>query len=129
MARAKMVTRTVVGTQVELMVFESTTNEVTTIKQIIGGQYPDEKKLLKAVEKAVNSDTLKVLKVITSEPADKCYGMSETDFLKYAKELDPKTRKLLESNPDAEVDTEEATAESTDEATNAVTTTTKKGRK
>ena len=129
MARAKMVTRTVVGTEVEIMVFEATTNEVTTIKQIIGGQYADDKKLLKAVEKAVNTETLKVLKVVTSTPADKCYGMSETDFLKYAKELDPKTRKLLESDPEAEVETEEATAEETSEATKAETKNEKKGRK
>lgn len=129
MGRAKMVTRTVVGTELEVMIFESTTNEVTTITQIIGGQYADGAKLLKAAEKAINSDTVKVLKVVTSKPADKCYGMTEVDFLKYAKELDPKTRKLLEADPNAEVDTDEATADDTTATTADTTKNEKKGRK
>lgn len=128
MGRAKMVTRTVVGTKIEVMVFENTTNEVTTITQTIGGQFADSAKLFKAAEKAINSDTLKVLKIVTSEPSDKCYGMSEADFLKYAKELDPKTRKLLEADPEAEIETD-TSAEDTSEATTEEPKTEKKGRK
>ena len=131
MGRARMVTRTILGTQAEVMVFSNTSNEVGTIKVSIGGQYDDDAKLFKAIEKATNSTDIKVLKVITSTKVDKLYGMSEVDFLKYAKELDAKTRKILESDPEAEVDTENQPTEEQSEvpADEPTETTTKKGGK
>lgn len=124
MGRAKMVTRTILGTEAEVMVFSNTSNEVDTIKVSVGGQYDDDAKLLKAIEKCTNSQDIKVLKVVTSTKIDKLLGMSEVDFLKYAKEIDPKTRKILEADPNAEVDTE---TETPAEAPTADTT--KKGSK
>lgn len=130
MGRAKMVTRTILGTEAEVMVFSNTSNEVDTIKVSVGGQFDDDAKLLKAIEKTTNSEEIKVLKVVTSTKIDKLLGMTEADFLKYAHEIDPKTRKILEANPNAEVDTE-PTAEAGTEATTAeeTNTTTKKGSK
>lgn len=122
MGRAKMVTRTILGTEAEVMVFSNTSNEVDTIKVSVGGQYDDDAKLLKAIEKCTNSQDIKVLKVVTSTKIDKLLGMSEVDFLKYAKEIDPKTRKILEADPNAEVDTETPAEAPTEE-------TTKKGSK
>ena len=122
MGRAKMVTRTILGTEAEVMVFSNTSNEVDTIKVSIGGQYDDDAKLLKAIEKTTNSADIKVLKVVTSTKIDKLLGMSEEDFLKYAHEVDPKTRKILESDPEAEVD-------ETEPADDPTETTTKKGSK
>ena len=112
MARKRMVTRTVTGTEAEVKVVVISKDEITNIKVTVGGEYTDNDKLLKAVKKEAETDDLKVLSIITTTKIDKCYGMLESEFIKLAKELDPETRKALETE-----DTEtEATEETTDEA-------------
>jgi len=117
MARKRMVTRTVTGTEAEVKVVVISKDEITNIKVTVGGEFTDNDKLLKAIKKEAETDDLKVLSIITTTKIDKCYGMLESEFIKLAKELDPETRKALETE-DTEADTtEEAPTEApTEEA-------------
>lgn len=116
MARKRMVTRTVTGTEAEVKVVVISENEITNIKVTVGGEFTDNDKLLKAIKKETETEDLKVLAIVTSTKIDKCYGMLESDFIKLAKELDPETRKALETEEtETEADTE-ATEETTEEA-------------
>lgn len=110
-----MVTRTVTGTEAEVKVVVISNDEITTIKVTVGGEFTDNDKLLKAIKKETETDDLKVLSIINTTKIDKCYGMLESEFIKLAKELDPETRKALETE-DTEADTE-ATEETTEEPT------------
>ena len=111
-----MVTRTVTGTEAEVKVVVISENEITNIKVTVGGEFTDNDKLLKAIKKETETEDLKVLAIVTSTKIDKCYGMLESDFIKLAKELDPETRKALETEEtETEADTE-ATEETTEEA-------------
>ena len=116
MARKRMVTRTVTGTEAEVKVVVISKDEITNIKVTVGGEFTDNDKLLKAIKKETETEDLKVLAIVTSTKIDKCYGMLESEFIKLAKELDPETRKALETEEtDTEADTE-ATEETTEEA-------------
>ena len=110
MARQRMVTRTVTGTKAEIQIVSIKASEITTISVTVGGEYTDNEKLLKAIKKEAETEDLKVLSIITTTKIDKCYGMLESEFIKLAKELDPETRKALETE-----DTE-TEAETTEEA-------------
>lgn len=112
MARKRMVTRTVTGTEAEVKVVVISKDEITNIKVTVGGEYTDNDKLLKAVKKEAETNDLKVLSIITATKIDKCYGMLESEFIKLAKELDPETRKAVETE---ETETE-ATEAPTEEA-------------
>ena len=107
-----MVTRTVTGTEAEIQIVTISASEITTIKHTVGGEFTDNDKLLKAIKKEVETDDIKVLQILTTTKIDKCYGMLESEFIKLAKELDPETRKALETE---ETETE-ATEETTEEA-------------
>ena len=114
MARKRMVTRTVTGTEAEIQIVTISASEITTIKHTVGGEFTDNDKLLKAIKKEVETNDIKVLQILTTTKIDKCYGMLESEFIKLAKELDPETRKALETE-ETEADTE-ATEETTEEA-------------
>ena len=117
MARKRMVTRTVTGTEAEVKVVVISKDEITNIKVTVGGEFTDNDKLLKAIKKETETEDLKVLAIVTSTKIDKCYGMLESEFIKLAKELDPETRKALETEEtETEADTE-ATEETTEEPT------------
>ena len=107
MARKRMVTRTVTGTEAEVKVVVISKDEITNIKVTVGGEFTDNDKLLKAIKKETETEDLKVLAIVTTTKIDKCYGMLESDFIKLAKELDPETRKALETEEtETEADTE-----------------------
>ena len=115
MARKRMVTRTVTGTEAEIQIVTISASEITTIKHTVGGEFTDNDKLLKAIKKEVETEDIKVLQILTTTKIDKCYGMLESDFIKLAKELDPETRKALETEEEADT-TEEAPTETETEA-------------
>ncbi len=123
MARKRMVTRTVTGTEAEVKVVVISKDEITNIKVTVGGEFTDNDKLLKAIKKQTETEDLKVLTIVSTTKIDKCYGMLESEFIKLAKELDPETRKALETEDTDEGDTEapsdeetETEAEATEEA-------------
>lgn len=115
MARARMVTRTVTGTEAEVKIVSINASEISTIKVTVSGEFTDNEKLLKAIKKQTETEDLKVLQIITTTKIDKCYGMLESEFIKLAKELDPETRKALETETTSETETED-TPETTETA-------------
>lgn len=88
MKREKMITRTLVITNADVMCFNLDTNEVITLNESYIGDLSD-----KDIEKQFTIDynnSAKFLKLISAQKTSKLYGISEKDFLQYAVELDEK---------------------------------------
>ena len=90
MARIKMVTRTMYTTLIMVKVANLEENRIEDDVLQVAGYYTDkeDKELQKAI-KATYPDIL-VVKIDELEHIEKLYGMTEVDFLKYAKELPPR---------------------------------------
>lgn len=100
--RKPMVTRTFIGMEVTVLALDVETAEPTNVTVTLTRVYKDNKKLMKAVEEVVNTDTLKAAHIVDSKEIETCYGMSENDFIKYATILDPATRKAIETETETE---------------------------
>ena len=90
MARAPMVTRTIQTTRVNVLCLDIQQGEPFNKEVVLPRTYKDEKHLLKAAEKVINSDTVKAVHVASSEVEETLYGMSEQDFITLAKVLPPR---------------------------------------
>lgn len=101
MARKAIVTRTITGTQVSVMALDTESGSVSTLTYVLSGNIEDTAKALKAVQKMYDTETLKHAKVLELSPLNKLMGMWEEDFIANAFELDPKTRKAIESEEQA----------------------------
>lgn len=88
--RVKMITRTIKVTRYEVTYFDLEVNEVNTVDLETVGTPTDID-----IEKQFNIDnpTCKFIKLDNVEVTEKLYGISESDFLQYAVELDSETRK------------------------------------
>lgn len=108
MARIKMVTRTIEATKAEVKVVSISTDEITTITTIVSGLFTEtsDPTLLKLIKKQTETEDLKVLKVIALTDASELYGMTESEFMLYAKVLDKETRKVLETETSTESESE-----------------------
>ncbi len=105
MARIRMVTRTIEVIEVNALCVDLTTaqTETRTLELTGAGSLSDDA-LLKALKKTYETDVLKVVAITSRTNREELYGLTELDFLKYAKKLDPETRKMLEtieSEPEA----------------------------
>ena len=92
MRRDKMITRTIVTTNAEIMVFNLDTNEVITLNESYIGDLSD-----KDIEKqfAIDySNSAKFLKLVNAEKSSKLYGITEKDFLENAVELDENRKEV-----------------------------------
>ena len=107
MARAPMVTRTIQTTRVNVLCLDIQQGEPFNKEVVLPRTYKDEKHLLKAAEKVINSDTVKAVHIASSEVEETLYGMSEQDFITLAKVLPPRKG----SNNGENADTDEAEQE------------------
>lgn len=57
-------------------------------------------KLMSALRKEYETDTYKLVSIVSTAERTDMYGMREVDFIKLAKKLDPTTRKALIDNAD-----------------------------
>lgn len=92
MRKEKMITRTIVTTNVEIMAFNLDTNEVITLNESYIGDLSD-----KDIEKqfAIDySNSVKFLKLVNAEKSLKLYGITEKDFLENAVELDENRKEV-----------------------------------
>lgn len=92
MRKEKMITRTIVTTNVEIMAFNVDTNEVITLTESYIGDLSD-----RDIEKQFSIDydnSAKFLKIVNAERTSKLYGISEKDFLQYAVELDENRKEV-----------------------------------
>ena len=95
MARERMVTRTITSTTVKVLCCDVTTCETTIQTFRITGETVDKEQLLKAVKKEYETDTFKLVAITETETQEELYGMLESDFIQYAKKLNPATRKIV----------------------------------
>lgn len=93
---AKMITRTVVGTQITAKVVNKVTDEITSKTIILDAKLTaeDSAKAIRLASKALSEDEV-VISVADFTPVEKLYGVSVDDFMAVAKELDPTTRKPI----------------------------------
>lgn len=92
MRKEKMITRTIVTTNAEIMAFNLDTNEVITLNESYIGDLSD-----RDIEKqfAIDYDnSAKFLKLVNAEKSSKLYGITEKDFLENAIELDENRKEV-----------------------------------
>ena len=106
MARARMVTRTVSKTVVTVLCVDTVTAEPTNATYDISGVYPDDakgnKKLMEAIRKSYETDTFKIVSVVSKEVKEDLYGMSEQKFIETAEILplrETKPKAVKEAKP------------------------------
>ena len=99
MSRVRMVTRTIEGINAKCLVYANSELK----EQEIHVPKMEEKKVEAYLRKHVFTDpAVSLVRVNALAPENECYGMLEVDFLKYAKKLDPETRKAIETEAEAE---------------------------
>lgn len=92
MRKEKMITKTIVTTNAEIMAFNLDTNEVITLNESYIGDLSD-----RDIEKqfAIDYDnSAKFLKLVNAEKSSKLYGITEKDFLENAVELDENRKEV-----------------------------------
>ena len=101
MARIPMVTRTIQTTKANVLCLniaeEEPFNEVVTLPRT----YKDEKSLMKMVEKAINTDSVKAVHVVDTTVEETLYGMTEADFIANAKILPKREQQAVDPTNDA----------------------------
>lgn len=102
MARTPQVTRTIQTTKVNVMCLNIEEGNPFTQTVVLPRTYKDDKHILKAVEKVVNSDTVKAVHVVDSTVEETLYGMTEQKFIELATVLPPR-----KGNSESEADTEQ----------------------
>ena len=95
MARERMVTRTVSTTTVDVLVINIETAEVDTKSFVLGqNMTKDEKTTLNNAQKMLDDETgttlWKCVAIKNIKEEETLYGMTEQDFLRYAKVLPPR---------------------------------------
>lgn len=93
MSRVRKVTRTIASTKVVVMCVNTETAVVENYELTIAGVYSDDKKLMKAVAKEVETATLKPVSVVSTEVIETLYGMDEQKFIEMAEVLPPRDKK------------------------------------
>ena len=68
---AKMITRTILGTKASVITVDTINMTATTMEFTIGGEWTDNYKLLKALKKTYETDTLVLSSVIKAEKTEK----------------------------------------------------------
>ena len=95
MARERAVTRTINVTKVTAICMDIEKMENKEEVLTITGDLPTDEQLLKKLRKQYETSVYKVVAIKSKDTVEKLFGMPEVEFLKYAKELDPETRKPL----------------------------------
>lgn len=106
MARVRKVTRTITSTKVIVMCADTETAKVENYEVEIVGVYSDEKKLMKAVSKVVETETTKPVSIISKETIETLYGMDEQKFMEMAEILPSRDKKETDENESYENEAE-----------------------
>lgn len=89
MARERMVTRTITTTEVQALCINIETTEVFTQSFTFTTLVKDEKTMINNAQPQCD-DNIKVVAIKEVAENETLYGMTETDFIKYAKVLPPR---------------------------------------
>ena len=103
-----MITRTILATKASVLTVDTISMTASTMEFTIGGEWTDNNKLLKALKKTYETDTLVLSSVVKAEKTEKLYGMTEELFMANAVELDAETRKPVGTSEPAEPTAEPA---------------------
>ena len=93
MARERMVTRTITSTTYKVMVVNTESCEVSILPYATSEEFVDDEKALKFLRKKHETGTLKLVKIESIETTEQLYGMTEVEFMQYAKLLPPRGTK------------------------------------
>lgn len=102
MARVRKVTRTITSTKVVVMCADTQTAKVENYEVTVAGTYADDKKLMKAVTKVVETETLKPVAIVSTEIIETLYGMDEQKFIELAEVLPAREKKETEETETVE---------------------------
>lgn len=91
---AKMVTRSVIGTEITAKVVNKNTDDVTTYTAVVSKSVDDEKAATKELAKVIPEE-LVIIKIESMTRVEKLYGVDQQQFMDIAVELDPVTRKPI----------------------------------
>ena len=117
MARTPQVTRTIQTTKVNVLCLNIKEGNPFNRSVVLPRTYKDDKHMLKAVEKVINSESVKAVQVVDSVVEETLYGMSEQKFIELATVLPP--RKATDKDGDTDTDTEDNEDENEGEAETA----------
>ena len=92
--RERMVTRTINATVATVLCMDIVNASATTKEIEISGTYKDDSDLLKVLKKKYDTTDFVVVAIQKTETKEKLYGMTETDFMKYAKEMESRFDKI-----------------------------------
>lgn len=98
MARERMVTRTVVATEVNALCLNIETAEPFNKTVILSGTFKDKQAIEKAAKKAIDTDLEKCVTVVEYTEKETLYGMPEQQFIELAKVLPPRDSKVEQVN-------------------------------
>lgn len=98
MARERMVTRTVVATEVNALCLNIETAEPFNKTVILSGTFKDKQAIEKAAKKAIDTDLEKCVTVVEYTEKETLYGMPEQQFIELAKVLPPRDSKAEQVN-------------------------------
>ena len=98
MARERMVTRTVVATEVTALCLNIETAEPFNKTVILSGTFKDKQAIEKAAKKAIDTDLEKCVTVVEYTEKETLYGMPEQQFIELAKVLPPRDNKVEQVN-------------------------------
>lgn len=90
MARVPMVTRTIVATKANVMCLDVQAGEPFNKEVTVPRTYKDTESLLKKVKPLIETKTIKAVHIVDSEEIETLYGMTEQEFIQYAKVLPPR---------------------------------------
>lgn len=107
MARVPMVTRTIITTKASVMCLDVHVGEPLTKVVTVSRTYKSDAELLKKVKPLIETDSVKAVHIVDSEEIETLYGMTEQEFIRYAKVLPPRNA----TNTDTDTETEEAVEE------------------
>ena len=98
MKKERMITRTIKNTNVNVKVYDLEKDEITSTWLDITGNVGNDEELFKACENRLKGSDYKLLKIVDKFVTEKLYGMSESLFMLYAVELEPRTKEENEEN-------------------------------
>nr|DAP57893.1 MAG TPA: hypothetical protein [Caudoviricetes sp.] len=90
MARERMVTRTVVATEVNALCLNIETSEPFNKSIILSGTFKDNKAVEKAAKKVIDTDIEKCVTIVDYKEKETLYGMTEQKFIEQADVLPPR---------------------------------------
>lgn len=93
MARVPMVTRTITVTKITALCLNIETAEPFNKTVMLSGTFNDEKSMMKAAEKILNTETERAVHIVSTEEIETLYGMTEQEFIQKAQVLPPRIKK------------------------------------